>query len=454
MPLRAIRRMNRIRSMRHTQPSYQFRESLGGTRVRLFPQTPVGDQMIEPETVLLSTPSERIGPGPSDDRMYVIDPLDKPIPYGTNAASPGRAPLFQVPPWRGPLYPPVLPSVDGHLDHIPLGTPEFEAAHLYGATRYVLDIWEAYLETPVPWHFRRDHERLEMVLLRHFDNATAGYGYMEIGSAETKDGIISPFSLNFDLIAHEVGHLLIFGILGLPDLDRVEGEYYAFHESTADVISLISSLHFDSVIDDLLDQTSGNLYTYNQLARIAELSTSEQIRLANNRERMIDYADGWHNEHHLAQPLTGAMFDILVDMFHEHLLDRDLISGKAEDLADLLQRDDQAQDVIQAVFDQAYERDPQGFKEALLDARDQAALGLAATWQTLQVDNLTYRAVGEQLLNVDLELTGGRYQRLIKNNLSWRQIGEIEAGPRLSPPGKDNHVFSPRTQCPDRHGLF
>lgn len=439
----------RRRFDRHNDVGYN-----AGTRVRLFPQTPIGDDAAEPETVWLSTPAGSLQAGPADDRMYVIDPLDKPIPYGSNAAAPGDPPLFQIPPWRGPLASSARPNADGHLDHIPLDTAAFEAAHVYGAVRYVLDIWEGYLGGPIPWHFRRDHERLEIVLLRHFDNATAGYGYMEIGSATTEDGRNSPFSLNFDLIAHEVGHLLIFSLLGLPDLDRADGEYYAFHESTADIISLISSLHFNSVVDDLLDQTSGNLYTYNQLARFAELSTYEQIRLANNRERMQDYAQGWHKEHHLAQPLTGAMFDSLVDIFHEQLLDRGLISEPAEDLADRLQRDDQAQDQIQAIFDDAYGQDPHGFKDALLQARDEAALGLAATWQSLEVDGLSFEGVGRKLLHVDQELTGGRYQRLIANNLHWRQIGEISAGPRLAPPDEDSHVFSPRTQCPDEHGLF
>ena len=455
MPLRSPPRGRRTIPWLHSRPDLPpIIDETVGTRVRLFPQTPVGDDFDPPETVWLSTPRGTVGEGPSDDRMYVIDPLDKPFPYGRNVAAPGQSPLFQIPPWHGPLYPPAAPGFDGHLDHIPLGTPEFEAAHVYGAARYVLDIWEAYLGGPVPWHFRDDYDQLEIVLLRHFDNATAGYGYMEIGSAETRDGSISPFSLNFDLIAHEVGHLLIFSLLGLPDLDRPEGEYYAFHESTADVISLISAMHFDSVVDQLLDDTSGNLYTYNQLARIAEISTCEQIRLANNRERMEDYAEGWQKEHHLAQPLTGAMFDILVDIFHEHLLDRGLVSEKTEDLADLLQRDDQAQDVIQAVFDQAYVQNPQGFKEALLDARDDAALGLAATWRSLNVDDLDFQTVGERLLQVDQDLNGGRYQRLIANNLAWRQIGEIKAGPRLAKPDKDSHIFSTRTQFPDEHGLF
>lgn len=451
MTLGGTRRFRRIRPRR--LPAQPF-DLEGGTRVRLFPQTPVDGEDIEPETVLLSTPPDLIGPGPSDDRMYVIDPVDKPIAYGRNAARPGRPPLFQIPPWFGPLYPPALPDHDGHLDRIPLGTPEFEAAHVYGAARYVLDIWEDYLGGPIRWHFHQDYDRLEMVLLRHFDNATAGYGYMEVGLAVTEQGEVSPFSLNFDVISHEVGHLIIFSLLGVPDLDRTDGEFFAFHESTADIVTLISSLHFDSVMDQLLEDTSGNLYTYNKLTRFAELSTCEQIRLASNRERMSDYADGWHKEHHLSQPLTGAMFDILVDIFHEHLMGRGLISESAAEIADRLQRDDEAQHVIQSLFDEAYWQDPQGFKEALIDARDEAALGLAATWRSLDAEGLTFKKVGEQLLRTDRELTGGRYQALIAANLRWRQIGAIQAGPRLSPPGTDSHIFSPRTQNPDEQGLF
>ncbi len=422
-----------------------------GTRCRLFPQTPVGEAIEEPETVWLSPPAGSVGPGPSDERMYVIDPVDKPIPYGQRAAF--GPPVFQTPPWSGPLYPPAVPDSAGHLDHIPLGTPEFEAAHVYGAVRYAMDVWEGYLGGPFAWHFGRDHEQLEIVLLRHMANATAGYGFMEVGAIMTEEGVISPFSLNFDVLAHEVGHLLLFSVWGLPDLDRPDGEYYGLHESVADVVSLIASLHFDSVVDQLLDQTGGNLYTFNQLTRFAELSTGEQIRFANNRERMADYADGWRDEHQLAQPVTGAIFDILVDIFHESLLDRGLVTGEVEDLADRLQRDDSAQHIIQNLFDDAYQRQPDGFKEALLDARDDVAFGLAATWLELDADRLTYAAFGEQLLEVDHVLNGGRYQRLISNNLGWRQIGSIPPGPRLSPPDEHSHMFSPRTLVPDRHVL-
>ena len=87
------------------------------------------------------------------------------------------------------------------------------------------------------------YDRLEIVLLRALDNATAGYGFMELGS-DVVDGELQLFSLNFDIIAHEMGHLVLYSEVGLPDLDAIEGEFFGFHGSGADLVALITSLHF------------------------------------------------------------------------------------------------------------------------------------------------------------------------------------------------------------------
>ena len=48
-----------------------------GALFRIFPQTPTTQSRIPAEIVEVSTPADRIGPGPSDDRMYVISPVQK-----------------------------------------------------------------------------------------------------------------------------------------------------------------------------------------------------------------------------------------------------------------------------------------------------------------------------------------------------------------------------------------
>ena len=93
-------------------------------------------------------------------------------------------------------------------------------------------------------------------------------------------------------------------------------------------------LHFDTMVAQLMSDTHGNLYAANELNRFAELSTTDQIRLASNSVKMSKFAFGWDDEHDLSEPLTGAIFDILVDVFQEVLVDRGVISRQIADMSD------------------------------------------------------------------------------------------------------------------------
>ena len=422
-------------------------EGLSGTRFRLFPQPSFLDSFERAETVWVSSPPGSLGPGPSDDRMYVVDPVGKPMPYGIIPGPRGPAGLY-LPPWNGPVRPPVAPDRAGHFDHLEPGTPAFEAAHLFGTARFVLDVWEDIFGRPIDWHFLPDFDRLELSLFERFDNARAGYGFLEVGAETTETGELRPFSLNFDIIAHEMGHLIIYRELGIPTNETEQGEYFGFHESAADMVAIIAALHFDSVVQDLLETTAGNLYTFNELNRFAELSDNKQIRLASNDRKLSEFARGWSDEHDLSQPLTGALFDILVDAFHESLLDRGLIDPSVEDLSDRIEDSPEYDAVMQPLFDAAYEADPNGFKEALLDARDFLGTALAETWSRLSPHYLNYDDVGESLLRVDREMTGGRHQRIIVNDFRWRDIGLVSVGPRRTPPDETSHAASDRTVVP------
>ena len=419
-----------------------------GTRFKVFPQAPYVAPFNEPETVWVSPPAGTVGPGPADDCMYVIDPVGKTQPYGTPLRSRGSS-IPYLPPWNGEVHPPAMPDPEGHFDHLEPGTAEFEAAHVYATVRYVLDIWEHYFGRRIEWHFRHHYDRLELVLLRHLDNALMGYGFMEVGYHREPSGGVRPFTLNFDVLAHEVGHSIIYSVIGVPTGGTERGEYFGFHESAADSVALLSALHFDSVVDQLLRNTSGNLYTLNRLNRIGELTENTQLRLAANASRLSDFKAGWSDEHNLSEPLTGAMFDILVDIFHEALLDRGLISPQVEDLADRVEQQPEYADLIQDLFDGAYAENHAGFKDALLATRDILGYYLAETWSRLSPDYLDYDKVGATILEVDLEATGGCYERAIARNLRLRDIGLVRVGPRRAPPTTRSHAVSARTLLPE-----
>ncbi len=418
-----------------------------GTRVRLYPQPPRGTTGTELETVELSSPAGSLGPGPSDDRMYTVIPIGKDLPYGL---VPGQAgPELYLPPWTGPSVPPPRPSPEGHFDHISPDDPAFPAVHLFGAVRFTLDVWEAYLGEPVRWHFDDDLPRLELTMLEDWPNAHMGYGFLETGTREDRQGRPHDYALNFDVIAHEVGHAILLSLTGPFVSDDISGDFRAFHEMSSDWVALIASLHFDSVVDDLLANTSGNLDSFNRLSRFGEISKSEQIRLANNNQTMRDYARGWDNEHNLAKPLIGAFFDIFVDLYHELLLDHGAVSPSLERLADRAERDVALRAIVQRGFDRAIERRPELFKEALSDARDIAARFLVEIWMSIDQEAFSFEQIPPLANDIDWVLTRGRLGRLLDKNLRFRGIGSVSAGPRIGGNhNSEDHSNSARMLAP------
>ena len=273
---------------------------------------------------------------------------------------------------------------------------------------------KSYYGRPIKWHFRNHYNRAEINILPDFDNAIIGYGFVEVGTnVDKKDGSLSPFSLNFDVLAHEVGHGIVYAEVGMPNPRRESAEYLGFQESSADIVSMIAILHFESIIQEVLDSTSGNLYMHNHLNRFAETSSSKQIRLACNNLRLSDFSQGWRDEHILAQPLTGAVFDILVDIFHEELVRLEAISTSLEAISDRLEGTEDYHIELQDEFDSAYMANPHLFYQSLVFARDRLATLMIETWSRLKADHLEYLDVHHAMRASDRVLFNGRYGQII-----------------------------------------
>src|SRR5262249_32773521 len=145
-------------------------------------------------------------------------------------------------------------------------------------------------------------------------------------------------------------------------------DYGGFHESAGDLVAIVSTLHFNSVGDHLLAHSKGNLFTPNELQRVGELSASWQIRVGFNNPRMSTIGNEPHDR---SLPLTGAVFDVFVEVFQKELVRRELITQKLAERSQNPGRttvDDSTS--IQNAFASAYSGHEAGFKEALLVARD------------------------------------------------------------------------------------
>lgn len=408
-----------------------------GTRFRLFPQSPAIPAFGEPEMVRVAAPPGSIGAGPCDRRMYVVDPVSKPRLYG----------YPYLPPFAGPVRSPARPGRSGHFDALAEGSREFHAAHMFGVVRRVLDIWEDYVGHEVRWHFSELLPRLELIPLVEWDNAQSGYGFIETGHTPATSSIVLPYCLSFDVLAHELGHALLFAEVGLPVGPVRSAEFLAFHEAMADLVALISVLHFDLVVDDLLVQTRGNLYVPSAFNRLGELTETEQIRWAANTRTMADFTglrladDGsWVDPsgqgleaHDLSQVLTGAVFDIVIDVFQRMLVERGLLSRRLHYLADSLTEEVVDLEDVRDLFAKAYRGHHDDFKHVLEDARDWAGYGLAAIWPRLRPETVTFAEVGRRLTEADLEMSGGRFRDIIQVNFARRGIALDADAPRPRP---------------------
>lgn len=368
----------------------------GGIRVRLYPQLAAGYD--RPETIALDVPPGAVGPGPSDAAMVVASAVDKMRPYAT--------PDY-LPPYRGAVHAPALPDAAGHLDTIPEGTPQFLAAHLYGCARLALDFWERWLGHPVVWWHAADLPRLELVPKLRWGNAHAGYGFLETGMRWSRHGEAVPLALSLDVVAHEIGHAVLYSVMGAPEPAERTAEYYATNESLADLGAALTALQFPSVVARLLAQTRGNLYALNLVSRLAEVSDIEQARTLDNTVHVDQLADlrlgpDGHfldplglrrNEHSLAAPLTGAIWDCFVELYQDGLAARGVIRPDLDARGWSREEAAAAMRPLERASAEALARFAPAFEAALRDARDLTGRALACVAQRQSPVGLRFAAV-------------------------------------------------------------
>jgi hypothetical protein len=440
----------------------RFRFDPRGTRFRIYQQAKTVPGFGEPFTVYVASAPGTIGPGPSDSRIRVIDALGRrpfkwKLPYSDSTAG---EPRWRPPyPARDPRRTPVK-SRRGHFDYVRVGSRDFSAANAFATVRCVLEIWEHYLGRKIVWFFR-DHERrhLEIIPRVETDNAWSGEGFLEFGyylpPRRRRRRSPGPEWLceNFDVVAHETGHLILKSIIGNPTAAKKTLEYRAHEEGAADLVALVACLHFDHVVKRLLENTRGRLFSKNILSRYGEESRSTQIRNAFNSAATwspsIAAAEANYDKHAFSKLFTGGAFDVFVEVYERNLVRRRAIpaslaiesrgavaiaigGASREAIHRRFQR-------LRQRFSEHFARNEEKFRLALLDARDDFGYLLAKTWAKTSVedfpgrdqprgnDRVPYSGVVARMIAADRAL-GGRHTTIIRT--SFRRRG-ISAAPEL-----------------------
>jgi hypothetical protein len=402
-----------------------------GTRFLLYPKPRIVAGFDKPRLVHVDARPRSIGPGPSGRRLYVVDAWNK-RPY--------RDPDTGVYDWRPPYprrlraFDPVRPTAEGHFDSVVPRTREFSQAALYASVASVMAIWEHYLGRRLRWG-TRGQRRLELIprVKKLGNNAWSGEGYIEFGFAGRDPA--QPYAEDFDVVAHEVGHQLLKRVIGKAPPDRREFMRKSHDEAGADLVSLVAVLHFDYVVDRVLAETRGKLYSLNLVSEIGQYRRGRSGRRPGRiyfhdktlRARAVRAARRKGDKHTYAQPFLGAAFDILVEIFEGHLVRRGLISAElARSSTHARAERDPA---IHRKFATRYRLNPDGFCEALGDAAADFARLLALAWRKTRRTGATFSTVAANVVAADRRLHRGRHQQAIRRAFGRRRI--VVRAPRL-----------------------
>ena len=282
------------------------------------------------------------------------------------------------------------------------------------------------------WWFRYTYPKLELIPRVNSQVGWSGVGFIECGYPLVRGRLDrhDPYSDNFDIVAHETGHVILKTLIGDPFPHRKPFEYRAHEEAGADLTAMLTSLYFESVVDQLLARTHGNLFGPNTLSRLGELRiprspTERAVRSLFNRETLASARRAMEREgrvpHRYAAPFAGAVFDLLVELYERNLTRRSLIPSS------LGRRSRNTRGVeppaLSREFARYYSRAESGFdaSAAWMPATRSVASSPGPGHAT-SPHGLTYGRVVANLIAQDRRLNGGAHTALIRRLFRARGI--------------------------------
>jgi hypothetical protein len=225
---------------------------------------------------------------------------------------------------------PVSPNAMGDFIQTPL-TPQFDAVHTFAVVRETLTMYQRALAvggTPavVPWQWNTPTVADPIqVFPRHSVMQNAFYsrsGRLLAFGQFPKPGAPAPAPTIFtcrslDIVAHETGHAVLDGLKPNWLLAGNPPQTGALHEAFGDLTAIFLALSQFDQVEAVIAQTKANLHNKTFLADLAEefglaLGLPMGLRNADNNLRLSDVSN---EVHALSQVFTGALYDILADIF-------------------------------------------------------------------------------------------------------------------------------------------
>ncbi len=222
----------------------------------------------------------------------------------------------------------VAPNAFGDFVATP-DTPQFDAVHTFAVVRQTLTMYQRALssansEMPLPWQWNSSVDTTPLQVfpygLPNVMNAfySRAQGCLKFGDfvPSGQDGrVYSCRSL--DIVSHETGHAVLDGLK--PQWLQADNppQTGGLHESFGDLTAIFLALSQLDQCEAIVAQTKARLHDKTFLADIAEqfglaLGSPNGLRNADND---LTLADAGTEVHAISQVFTGAIYDILADLF-------------------------------------------------------------------------------------------------------------------------------------------
>lgn len=223
---------------------------------------------------------------------------------------------------------PVSPNAFGDFVMTP-DTPQFDAVHTYAVVRQTLTMYQRALgasgsDSPLPWQWNSsaDVEPLQVfpyglpnVMNAFYSRSQACLKFGDfIPSGQTRRAYTCR---SLDIVSHETAHAVLDGLK--PDwlLASNPPQTGGLHEAFGDLTAIFLCLSQLDQCEAIVAQTKARLHDKTFLADIAEefglaLGRPNGLRNADND---ITLSQAGTEVHAISQVFTGAVYDILADLF-------------------------------------------------------------------------------------------------------------------------------------------
>jgi len=323
-----------------------------------------------------------------------------------------------------------LGPADDILDSDHADLMQFHHVNAWATVQRALDFFEGRegLGRNIPWGF----EGNRLIVVPH-----AGYGQNAFYDRKSKslqfyyyddgDGQRVYTCLSADIVNHEFGHAVLDGVRPYFH-ESTHVETAALHEFVGDLAAVLIVLRNNEFRNKLAETSGADLTSADYLTDIAEqfgttVRDRPYLRTARNNKTMAKLKDK-REPHLLSEVMTGAMFDILVELARSYHEERDRTPSQA--LWNSIQRmqrmaiqpldllppvdatfNDYARAVIRSE-ELSNPKDPYGYRDLMLTVFERRGVLTAEEVEELRVPGYLYERLRMSVFHDIDELSSSR----------------------------------------------